>query len=65
MDTHVPRLLRVSQVAEQTGLEKWRIYQLLKAGQGPPFLRIGRTIRVSEPALVRWIQEREQMGANA
>lgn len=57
MTTQVPKLLRVHQVAALTGLERWRIYELIKSGKGPPFLRIGRTLRIPEDQLVRWIEE--------
>ena len=65
METQVPKLLRVHEVAKQTGLAKWRIYQLLKCGKGPAHMKIGKTIRISEIALLKWIEEREQMGSNA
>ncbi len=55
-DVKVPRLLRVREAAEVTGIERWRLYALLKCGEGPPFLRIGRTLRIPEDALVQWIK---------
>ena len=58
MATEVPRLLRVREAAELTGIERWRFYELLKRGDGPPFMRVGRTIRISETALVEWIEEK-------
>jgi len=57
MATQVPKLLRVSEVSKITGLQSWRLYSLLKKGEGPPFLRIGRTLRIPEDALARWIEE--------
>jgi excisionase family DNA binding protein len=59
----VPRLLRIKEVAEKTGLARWRLYELIGRGEGPPHMRVGKTIRVSEAALVRWIEE--QHGARA
>jgi excisionase family DNA binding protein len=59
----VPRLLTVAQVARLTGVQRWRIYELISRGQGPPVLRLGRTIRVSEAALLRWIEEQERQHA--
>lgn len=53
----IPRLLRVSEVAERTGISRWRIYEMIDRGEGPPHMRIGRTIRISEAALVVWIEE--------
>ena len=62
-DVKVPRLLRVHEVAKQTGLQKWRIYQLLKRGQGPKHMKIGKTIRISEIALAQWIDEQHAASA--
>lgn len=59
-DTQTNRLLRVKDLERVTGIEGWRWYELFAAGQGPDHLRVGRTIRVSEAALSRWITEREQ-----
>jgi excisionase family DNA binding protein len=59
-DVKVPRLLRVREAAKLTGLERWRFYNLIKGGEGPPHLRIGQTIRIPEDGLVRWIQEQSQ-----
>ena len=56
-DVTVPRLLRVREAAKQTGLEKWRLYELIKRGEGPPHMRVGRTIRISESARAKWIEE--------
>ena len=58
--TNVPKLLRVAEVAELTGIEKWRLYDLLKSGEGPRYMRIGKIYRISEAALVEWIEARHQ-----
>ncbi|MCH7875594.1 MAG: helix-turn-helix domain-containing protein [Gemmatimonadetes bacterium] len=58
MDTKVPRLLRVREAAGLTGLQPWRIYEMIKRGEGPPHLRVRRTIFIPEDGLVRWIEER-------
>jgi excisionase family DNA binding protein len=57
-DVLVPRLLRLAEVARLTGLARWRLYDLIKRGEGPPHMKVGRTIRVSERALVMWIEAR-------
>jgi predicted DNA-binding transcriptional regulator AlpA len=33
----VPRLLRIKEIAKLTGLEPWRLYELIKQGKAPPF----------------------------
>ena len=56
-EVRVPRLLRITEVAELTGIARWRLYELLKQGKGPPVLRIGKTFRVPADALVQWIEK--------
>jgi excisionase family DNA binding protein len=58
----VPRLLTIKEVAKATGMARWRWHQLLAKGDGPPALRVGRTYRISETALARWIEEQGQNG---
>ena len=53
----VPRLLCVRELVEITGIQRFRWYELFEQGKGPPHLRIGKTIRVPEDALVKWIEE--------
>jgi excisionase family DNA binding protein len=59
-EAKVPRLLRVREAARLTGLEQWRLYDLIKRREGPPCMRVGRTIRISQAALVQWIEERHK-----
>jgi len=54
--TKVPRLLTIKQASQATGLPIWRLYELLARGEGPAHMKVGRTIRVSEVALVTWIE---------
>jgi prophage regulatory protein len=60
-DVKVPRLLRVAEVTERTGIERWRIYELVQQGK-LPHLRTGKVIRISEEALVRWIEQQQKGG---
>ena len=57
-ETGVPRLLTIRQASEATGLPRWRLYELLARGEGPASMRIGKTFRISEAALIAWIEER-------
>lgn len=57
------RLLRVKEVEKMTGLEAWRLYELIAAGEGPPHMKVGRTIRIPEAGLVQWIEERTEKEA--
>lgn len=56
-DVKVPRLLRVQELVEITGIQRFRWYELFEQGKGPKHMRIGKTIRVPEDALVKWIEE--------
>jgi excisionase family DNA binding protein len=60
MSSPIPRLLRIKEVAQITGLERWRLYQMIQEGTAPPVIRIGRTFRISESALVKWIEEQQR-----
>lgn len=53
----VPKLLTVRQLAAATGIPKWRIHELCAQGKGPPHLRVGKTYRFAEDAVVEWIKE--------
>jgi len=56
-DVKVPRLLRIREVAKLTGVQPWRLYELIARGEGPPHLRLGKTLRIPEDTLVRWIEQ--------
>jgi excisionase family DNA binding protein len=62
MSTQVPKLLKVEQAAPLMGIAPWRLYELLKRNEGPPSMRIGRSIRISEAALAEWIEAQHAAG---
>jgi predicted DNA-binding transcriptional regulator AlpA len=33
-------------------------------GDGPPFIKIGRSIRYAEPALIQWMKSRQRMSTS-
>jgi len=51
----------VREVAEITGLQRFRVYELIRQ-QRLPVLKIGSTFRVAEDALAAWIQRESQQG---
>lgn len=55
MTTQLPRLLRAEDVAEATGLTKARIYELVRRNEIPA-VRVGRSVRFSEAALLEWLR---------
>jgi excisionase family DNA binding protein len=58
--SNVPKLLTIMTAAEATGIARWRLYELIARGEGPPHMRIGKTIRISTTALAKWIEEQHQ-----
>lgn len=54
-----PPILSEAQVAEMTSLsiEWYRLHRSL--GDGPPFMRIGRSIRYNRDHVMAWFAERE------
>lgn len=52
------RSLTVEQLAEATAIEPWRLYQMIKKGEAPPNLKVGKTYRFSVAGLRKWFAER-------
>jgi len=50
----LPRLLTAQQVADMTGIPLSRVYELARTGD-MPVVRMGRAMRFSAPALLKWI----------
>lgn len=50
-------LIDLKQACKKTSLSKPRIYELLKIGQFPANIKLGRTTRFSENELNEWIEE--------
>ncbi len=51
--------LRANEVAKILGLGRSKVYELIQRGD-LPVLRIGRSVRVPQAALERWIEQRTQ-----
>ena len=52
-------LLRVPEAAEQLGIGRTKIYEMIATGELPT-VRFGRAVRISVTTLQKWIEEREQ-----
>jgi predicted DNA-binding transcriptional regulator AlpA len=53
--------------SEAAGLLKVSLSWLAKArmrGDGPPYIRIGRSIRYAESALLQWIKSRQRLSTS-
>jgi len=61
-ESKLPRLLTVRQASLALGVPCWRLYEVLARGTGPRCMRLGRTYRISEVELVRWIESRHGSG---
>ena len=57
--TTLPTLHRLSAVMARTGLSKSGLYRVINAGQ-LKVIKIGRSVRVSESELSRFIESLEQ-----
>ena len=54
----MPKLLRMTQVAEYLDIPLLRAYELARKGTLPGVVRIGpRQIRVNEEALAQWVRD--------
>jgi predicted DNA-binding transcriptional regulator AlpA len=51
------RTLTVRGVSQATGIAEWRLYELLRAGKGPPHFRVGLTYRIRVKDLEAWMQD--------
>ena len=54
-----PLLLTIPQVAKSLGISRAMVYALLAKNEGPPVIRLGRSVRVSAASLRRWVEEQE------
>jgi excisionase family DNA binding protein len=57
----VPKLLTTRQLSEALGIPRWRIHEMVAQGKAPPHLRVGRTLRFAEDAVVKWIEQQSNI----
>jgi len=51
------RTLTVEELSAATGIQAWRIRELVKAEKGPPHFRVGTTYRFPVLGVRRWLEE--------
>ncbi len=56
--TTAPLLLRDREAAELMSISREKAYLMIRSGEMPGIVRIGRSVRVHRPTLVRWLEER-------
>lgn len=61
----VPELLTVEEAGALLRIGRARAYEWAASGQMPGTMRLGRSIRVSRRALLRWIEEQTSPAATA
>jgi excisionase family DNA binding protein len=54
-----PLLLTIAQAAKSLSISRAMLYALLAKNEGPPVIRLGRSVRVSAASLRRWVEEQE------
>ena len=50
-----PRLMRMEEAARLLSIGRTRAYQMAATGALPGVVRLGRSVRVSRPRLLEWI----------
>jgi excisionase family DNA binding protein len=51
------RSLTVEQLADAMGIEKWRVYELVKKGNAPPSFKVGKTYRFPIAGVRKWFAD--------
>jgi len=54
-------LLTIEQAAKSLNISRALFYTLLAKNEGPPVIRLGRSVRISVDSLRRWVEEQESM----
>lgn len=52
-------LLTIPQAAQSLGISRAKLYSLLAQQEGPPVIRLGRSVRISIDSLQKWIEKQE------
>lgn len=56
------RTMTVKELAKATGIQVWRIHELVAAGKGPPHFRLGRVIRFRANDVDAWLAAQVNRG---
>jgi excisionase family DNA binding protein len=62
MNVQNPMTLRPKEVAELLGIGQRSLFRYLKAGELPPPIRLGRSLRWSRQAVLEWLDARSKEG---
>ena len=62
--TPVPILLTAEEAAKLLKVSLSWLAKARMTGDGPPFIRVGRSIRYSEAALLQWLKSRQRLSTS-
>jgi excisionase family DNA binding protein len=58
------RLLTVKEAAQLLRVSASWLAKARMRGDGPPYIRVGRSVRYSEAALVQWMKSRQRLSTS-
>ena len=61
---NVPLLLTPEETAARLKVSLSWLAKARMRGDGPPYIRVGRSIRYSEPALLQWMKSRQRLSTS-
>jgi excisionase family DNA binding protein len=64
-EANLPDLLSVAELADYLGVPVSTIHYWRAKEQGPPALKVGRRLRFRVVDVIRWLEERKGVDANA
>jgi excisionase family DNA binding protein len=63
MLTQSPMLVDIKAAAELLGVSDRTVWSLIQRGEGPPLIRLGRSVRFSVESLREWVSRQERRQA--
>ncbi|MFC3086539.1 helix-turn-helix transcriptional regulator [Tabrizicola soli] len=63
MKDNVHDLLTVDRAADEIGIGRTTLFKLMRAGEGPPVIKLGALTRIRREALNAWLISRERTAA--
>jgi len=60
----IPILLTAKEAAARLKISYSWMAKARMRGDGPPYIRIGRSIRYTEPAVIQWMKSRQRLSTS-
>jgi predicted DNA-binding transcriptional regulator AlpA len=64
MPTNLPPLLTAKDVAGRLKVSLSWLAKARMRGDGPPYIRVGRSVRYAEVALIQWMKSRQRLSTS-